>query len=121
MAIELTVEIGAGDDENGTMLDRRCRELADDLRRVRGVAVAPVRVDGTPGTKSGIVELIGTIAVSGLTVAAVKVIGDVIVAYLNRSGASSITIRQGDKEVVVQGKPSAEQEEMVRRLLGEPE
>lgn len=121
MTIDLIVRVDAGENESSTGVDRRCRELTLELHQVAGVSVGPVRIDGEPGTKAGLTEVIGLIAVSGASAATIKAVTNVLIAYINRSTASSITIRREDKEVIIEGSPTRSAEELAKQLLGDQE
>ena len=98
-------------------LDEATGRLAADLRRVDGVAVAPLTGPAPGGGKSDVVHQVGGLLVSGLLSAAgLKAIGDILVAYLGRSGARKITVRKGDREITVAGVSAADVADVVRDL-----
>jgi hypothetical protein len=105
--------------------DESTRQLARDLRQVGGLSVTPLETAPAAGGKSGTVQHIGALVVSGvLSAAGLKAIGEVIVAYLARSGARQITLRDGDREVIVSGAAAADVAEVVRnidKLLARPD
>jgi hypothetical protein len=105
-------------------LDESTGRLATDLRRIDGVVVAPLTGPAPGGGKSDVVHQVGGLLVSGLLSAAgLKAIGDVVVAYLGRSGARKITVRHGDREITVTGASAADVAAVVDdldRLLREP-
>lgn len=98
-------------------LDESAGRLGADLRRIDGLVVAPLTAPAPPGGKSDVVHQVGGLLVSGLLSAAgLKAIGDVVVAYLGRSGARKITVRTGDREITVAGASATDVAEVVRRL-----
>jgi membrane-associated two-gene conflict system component 1 (EACC1) len=98
-------------------LDEAAGRLAVDLRRIDGVVAAPLTGPAPGDGKSEAVHEIGGLVVSGLLSAAgLTAIADVVVAYLARSGARKITVRDGDREVTVTGASAADVAEVVRDL-----
>ena len=98
-------------------LDESTMQLMRDLRQVAGIAVRPLSGSAIGTGKSGTVQEIGTLAVSGLLSAAgLKAISDVIVAYLQRSGARQITVRNGEHEITVTGASAADVSSVVRDI-----
>jgi hypothetical protein len=111
--VVFSVDAGAGCD--GGWLDEITGELADDLRAVGGVSVRPVDREG--GGKSGTAAAIGELVVSGggLGVAAWAV-RDVVRAFLDRTRADSVTIRRGDRKLVIERPTDAQVDQVLDRL-----
>lgn len=105
-----TVEISADDPITTEVLTRQLRV---DLRALGGLSLEPVFApmpatlpdDVTESlTKSGAVQQLGVIAASGVASAAlVKGMFDLLVTFVNRTTAGSVTLRRGDAEVTVTG------------------
>ncbi|WP_280232593.1 effector-associated constant component EACC1 [Nocardia cyriacigeorgica] len=100
-------------------LDRITDELRGDLEELRGISVRTVTAPAADGTKSGVVEQLGQLAISGgaLTPVAWAIHG-IVVTLIERSGARSITVKKGDTEVTITG-ASAEQMDRLLDLLGD--
>jgi hypothetical protein len=98
--------------------DENARLLARDLVHVPGLVVDPLRTAvADDGTKSGVVEHVGALVVSGLLSAAgLKAMGDVIVAFLGRDAARSITFRRGDQEVTITGASAKDVADVVGKI-----
>lgn len=104
MPDELVIELTPGDGVSAARFDRLCGDLAEEVRTVRGLAVAVPEIEGTPGAKSGFAQEIGTLIVTGLfSVAGLKAVADIVVACLQRSTIGTATIRIGDVEATMTG------------------
>lgn len=104
MPDDLIIELTPSEGLSASRFDRECAELAEDLRRVRGVLVNQPETAPTPGMKSGMLQQIGTLVVSGLlSAAALKAVSDILVAPLHRSTAGTVTVRRGGAEVSLSG------------------
>ncbi|WP_169731989.1 hypothetical protein [Glycomyces arizonensis] len=118
MPSEVTITMTAADGQSMSRLDRWCQEIETDLRSVRGVSVEPAAAEAAPGTKSGAAQQIGTLIVSGLlSAAALKSIADVVIAALQRSSAGSVTVKRGDREVVMEGLPPKDVKRAAAEIL----
>ncbi|MGH8794283.1 MAG: hypothetical protein ACRDXX_16750 [Stackebrandtia sp.] len=116
MSHTFTVEVAPLSGQSLVQLDRRCRRLAEELRVAPGLRAAPVAAT-PPGDKSGLAQEIGVLLVSGLfSAAAVKAAADVIVAFVHRGSAASVTVRRGDREIIVDGGSVADVAAEVKRL-----
>jgi hypothetical protein len=104
MTHDLVIELSPGEGVSGSRFDRLCGDIADEVRRVKGLSVSSPRIEGTPGTKSGLVHQIGVLAVSGLLSAAgLRAIADIVIARTQRSTVGAVTFRRGDVEVTMSG------------------
>ncbi|BDT88470.1 hypothetical protein GV791_19260 [Nocardia cyriacigeorgica] len=99
-------------------LDQVTGELRADLEEIRGVRVRAVAASAPEGAKSGVVEQIGQLAVSGGALAtAALLVRDIVAKFIDRAGARSITIKKGDDELTLTG-ASADQIDRLLDLLG---
>lgn len=106
---QFLVQVVVGDSTDPRRLDDLTGRLARDLRAIRELSVRPEVTPSLPGSKSATLGQIGTLAVSGLLSAAgLGALRDIIVAYLQRSGARAVTVRAGDREVVLTGISAAD-------------
>jgi hypothetical protein len=111
------------DRQDGERLDRLTGELARDLRALPGITVESATSAPAAGSKSGIALAIGQLAVSGgaLSAAALAIRG-IVAQFLDRNRATSVTVRNGDREVTIE-RPSDDQVdgivEQLRDLLAE--
>jgi hypothetical protein len=113
---EVVLTVDAGGRDTG-WLDEVTGELADDLRAISGVSVRPVTAPAEG--KSGLVEVVGEVVVSGggLGVAAWAV-RDIVRAFLDRTRAKSVTIRRGNRHLVIE-RPTDAQVDRVLTELGD--
>ena len=120
MPADVTIVMTAAEGQSASRLDRQCRELEADIRRIRGVAAIPVEREAPDGTKSGVAQEIGMLVVSGLTSGtAITALATIIVAAIKRSTAGSITLRRGDTEIVADGLSPKEVAEKLDKLVEE--
>ncbi|WP_067898391.1 hypothetical protein [Nocardia vaccinii] len=113
-AVVISVAARRGDTE---LLDQLAGELAEDLREVRGLTVGAVTVPGEAGTKSEVALQIGQLAVSGGALGTVAwVIRDIVIRFLDRTRADSITIRNGDLEVFIERPSDRQVDGLIERL-----
>ncbi|MQM26215.1 hypothetical protein [Glycomyces albidus] len=104
MPDELVIELSPGEGVSAARFDRLCSEVADEVRSVRGLAVASPQVEPAPGSKAGLGQEIGVLIVSGLVSAAgLKAIADVVIACVQRTTIGSVTVRRGETEVTMTG------------------
>ncbi|WP_019932739.1 hypothetical protein [Nocardia sp. BMG111209] len=102
------------DDER---LDRLTQELATDLREIPGVAVTSATEAGPAGTKSGIALAIGSLAVSGGALGAASLtIRGIVEQFLNRNRATSVTVRNGDREITIERPSDTQVDDIVDQL-----
>ncbi|WP_319943560.1 effector-associated constant component EACC1 [Nocardia aurantia] len=107
----------AADGRDDERLNRLAEELARDLREIPGVAVTSATSPVVPGTKSGIALAIGQLAVSGGALsAAALVIRGIVEQFLNRNRATSVTVRNGDREVTIERPTDTQVDEIVDQL-----
>ncbi len=110
----LTVTI---DPREMRQLDQRVEELEKDLRSVRGVAVRRVRAADVPGAKSAVGLAIGSLVVSGaLGGAMTSAIRDVLIQFFERRRATSVTLRNGDREVTIERPSDGQVDTIVAQL-----
>lgn len=96
--------------------DAARRQLAERLRQVGGVTVAPVPVAAADGTKGVGYDLASLLLGGTLSAATVRTAGKVVVAYLERAKARSVTFRRGDVSVKLAGQSAADQDALLDRL-----
>ncbi|MEV0331134.1 hypothetical protein [Nocardia sp. NPDC050717] len=97
--VVLVINSGGRDAE---WLDEITGELRADLAEIGGLRVTPVTTAAAGGEKSGAVEQIGQLLLSGGALGTVVwAIRDVSLKFLERSKAESITIKRGDREVTI--------------------
>ncbi|MFI6042109.1 hypothetical protein ACIA8C_10775 [Nocardia sp. NPDC051321] len=93
------VTAGPGD---ARRLDRLADELADELREISGVTVGAATTAASPGTKSGTALEIGQLLVSGGALStATWAIRDIVLRFLARGRAESVTVRNGDRDITI--------------------
>jgi len=98
-------------------LDPWTEELSADLREIGGVAVRAARAAQAQGDKSAIAIAIGQLVVSGaFGSVAVRQFAQVIVQFLHRHRADSVTVRKGDKEVVIERPSDGQVDALVEQL-----
>jgi hypothetical protein len=111
---QFIVEDGSGDAQR---LDLLTAELAGDLRQIRGVTVEPITKPGTHQTKTGTALEIGQLLVSGGALGSVAwAVRDIAIHFLERTRAQSITVRNGDRKVVIVRPADDQVDEIVGRL-----
>jgi hypothetical protein len=97
--------------------DRACAALADDLRQVRHVVVDTAPGTVGAGTKSPLTDSLDTLLVTGtFSVAVVKSVRDVVLAFLARGQARSVTVEKGDARLVVTAATDDQLAAVVARL-----
>jgi hypothetical protein len=95
-------------------LDEVTGELADDLRAVGGVSVRSATAEAAG--KSGTAHQVGEIVASGSIAA--WAVRDVVRAFLDRTRAASVTIRRGNRKLVIE-RPTDAQVDRVLTELGD--
>ncbi|WP_328398124.1 effector-associated constant component EACC1 [Nocardia sp. NBC_00416] len=116
---EVLFVIDGGAHRSPARLDQLTGELRADLEEIRGVGVRPVTGPAAADAKSGVVEQIGQLAVSGGALGtAAWLIRDIVAAFIARSGTRSITVKKGDAEVTITA-ASATQIDRLIDLLGD--
>ncbi|MFD4357252.1 hypothetical protein ACFWPX_32235 [Nocardia sp. NPDC058518] len=99
---DVVLVINSGGRRDAEWLDALTGELQSDLSEIGGLLVRRLTVDAAGGEKSGAVEQIGQLLLSGGAVGtAVWTIRDVTLKFLERTRADSITIKKGDREVTI--------------------
>lgn len=99
--------------EDREELDRATTALYDDLRTLGDVQVRRGDEAGGPGAKSGVGGSIAELLLSGGTVGAVY---RVVVAWLGRSKARSVTWVQGEDKVELTAVSGADQRRVIELL-----
>ncbi|TLG08775.1 hypothetical protein FEK35_16465 [Nocardia cyriacigeorgica] len=111
---DVVIVIDGGQRHGPDWLDQVTGELRADLEEIRGVRVRPVPAPAPEGAKSGVVEQIGQLAVSGGALGtAAWVVRDIVAKFIDRAGARSITIKKGEDELTI----TAASAEQIDRLL----
>lgn len=101
------------DAEDRELLDSATTALYDDLRALGDVRVSRGAEAAAAGAKSGLGAALGDLLVSGGTVAAVY---RVIIAWLGRSKARSVTWVQGEEKVELTALSGADQRRVIELL-----
>jgi hypothetical protein len=98
--------------------DESARLLARDLGHVPGLVADPMRTDAVDdGSKAGVVEHAGELVLSGLlSVAGLKALSEVVVAFVSRDAARSITLRRGKQEITITGASARDVGDVVAKL-----
>jgi len=118
MSDALVVELTPSEGLSYSRFDRRCAEIAEEMRLVRGLTITSPRRQAAPGTKSGPAYEIGVLIVSGaLSAAGLKAVSAIIIACLERKTAASVKLRLGDKELTVEGLDPRELSEISEKLI----
>ncbi|HEY0696677.1 MAG TPA: hypothetical protein VGD43_02580 [Micromonospora sp.] len=119
---QLLVQVDVDEMTDPRRLYELTNQLARDLRSIRDVIVDRVTAPAGPDTKSPTVGQIGGLVLSGLLSAAgITALKDIVVAFVQRSGARSVTVRKGDNEVVLTGvsrRDLSAAAQQLERLLG---
>jgi hypothetical protein len=105
-------------DIDSARLDRLTMLLYNDLRALKIIGVHRSEELPLPGGKSGVGQSIGELVLTGgLSAGVVTAVYKVIVAYLDRVKARSVTWTQDGREVTLTGLPPKEQEKMIKLLI----
>ena len=105
-------------DVDPARLDRLTTQLYDDLRSLKIIGVHRPEDAPVPGGKSGAAQSLGELVLTGgLSAGVVTAVYKVIVAYLDRVKARSVTWTQDGREVTLTGLPPREQEKMIKLLI----
>ncbi|MEV6427348.1 hypothetical protein [Nocardia sp. NPDC051463] len=98
-------------------LDQLADELQQDLRQIRGLAVRKATTSAAPGAKSGALEQIGQLVASGGAIGTTAwAIRDIVIKFLDRTRATSVTVKRGDKEVTIVRPTDGQVDEIVDRI-----
>lgn len=99
---DVLLVIDPGPGRGDEWLDGLVGELEADLSEIRGLAVRRVTAEAAHGAKSGVVEQLGQLMLTGGAVGtAAWAIRDVAVRFLERTRAESVTVKKGDREVTI--------------------
>ena len=109
--------VDAGPGRRAEWLDQVTGELADDLREIGGIAVRQPAAPAAGGTKSGVVGQLGELAVSGGAVGVTAwALRDVLCRFLDRTRATSVTVRNGEREVTIERPTDRQVDQLLDRL-----
>ncbi|MCR6484983.1 hypothetical protein M8542_19315 [Amycolatopsis sp. OK19-0408] len=108
---DVVLRVDAADPD---LLDDATTALYEDLRDLGDVRVGRVEEAAEPGAKSGLGTALGDLVLSGGTVAAVY---RVIVAWLGRSKARSVTWVQGEDKVELTALSGADQRRVIELIV----
>ncbi|MFG1796335.1 hypothetical protein [Nocardia sp. NPDC049149] len=97
-------------------LDRITDELADDLREINGLVITKPTSAVGDAKSTAAVEIGQLLASGGALGTAAWVIRDVIYKFLDRTRATSITVKNGDREVTIVRPADKQVEDVVERL-----
>jgi hypothetical protein len=115
-----TVTVDA-DGQTPTTLDRLTSSLFDDLRAARVGTVARGTAPAAAGSKSGIGQVLGELAVSSTVPGTALVLHRTVVAFLNRAKAKSVTVEVNGKKVTITGATAAETQKALDLAVGSSE
>jgi hypothetical protein len=123
---QILIQVTADDATDPRRLERLTSQLAQDLRAIGEISVRPAVGSAPQGGKSATISQVGSLVLSGLLSAAgLNALRDIIVAYLQRSSAHSITLRAGEREVTLTGGAGAKElaavSKQLQALVSEPE
>lgn len=117
MVSDVLLAINSGPGRNTEWVDGLVGELQADLSEIRGLAARRVTAEAVPGEKSGAVEQIGQLMLTGGAVGtAAWAIRDIVVRFLERTRAESVTIKKGDREVTITRPTIAQVDAIVARV-----
>jgi hypothetical protein len=92
------------DHSDPARLDQLTRQLFQELSAFGGLSIDRPDGEAPEGAKSGIAATIGELLVRGtLSAGAVTALTSVLVAWIKRTGARSITVKRGTDELTVTG------------------
>lgn len=116
---EVTLLIDSGDIDDADA-DHLSIILFNDLRAVGLVEVSRTPRDAPAGSKSGTVSTIGELVLSGVfSVATVTAIAKVIISYLDRTKARSVSWSDGNRVVKITAVSKRDQRRLVEKLFSE--
>lgn len=114
--VDVVLEVRGAQGEDAERIQQLADELGDDLREIGGVAVRPVPASGVKG-KAGPAAEIGQLLLSGGGVgAAAWMVRDVLLRFLERSRAESVTLKNGEREVTVVRPTDRQVDELLDRI-----
>lgn len=120
---ELRVVVSA-DSLRPEQVDRLTTQVARELRALGGFAVRRAADGAGDGQKSGVVESVETLVLTGtFSVTVVRAVKDVLVAWLARNQGRRVVVRAGDREVDLTGASAADVERIaagIDRLVDGP-
>lgn len=106
---DVVLVINSGSRRDSEWLDELTDELQADLREIRGLVVRRATAAAGDGMKSGALEQVGQLVASGGAIGtAAWAIRDIVIKFLDRTRAGSVTVKNGDREVTI-ARPSDEQ------------
>jgi hypothetical protein len=114
---DVLLAIDPGRGRGGERLDELVGELQADLREIRGVAARRVTTGAQPGEKSGAVEQLGQLLLTGGAVGTTAwAIRDVLLRFMERTKAESVTIKKGDREITIVGPQRGQVDAIVQQV-----
>lgn len=114
---DVLLVINSGRARDGEWVDALVGELQADLSEIRGLAARRVTTAGSPGEKSGVVEQLGQLMLTGGAVGtAAWAIRDVTIRFLERTRAESVTFKNGDREITIVRPDLSQVDEIVERF-----
>ncbi|HEV7907909.1 MAG TPA: hypothetical protein VGP03_07200 [Pseudonocardiaceae bacterium] len=115
---EVTLRVDGGD-VNDARLHQLTASLLKDLRALGLVKVARGEIDAPAGSKSGTAGQIAELVITGLfSASTISTIGKVIIAYVDRTKARSVTWEESDRKVQFTGMSKADQQALTNLLAG---
>ena len=110
------------DQHDATRLDQLTRQLFQELRAFGGLSIDRPEGRAPAGSKSGIATSIGDLILRGtLSAGSVTALTGVIVAWIKRTGARSVTVKRGKDEYTITGMSAADQHKLVDWLTSTPD
>ncbi|WP_424184522.1 hypothetical protein ACOBQX_21815 [Actinokineospora sp. G85] len=116
--MDLTLVVD-GEGQTPATLDKLVDSLAADLRAARVGVVTRGTQAPAGGSKSGIAQVLGELAVTGTVPGSLLIAHRTIVAFLNRAAAKSVTVEVNGKKVTITGATAEETAEALR-VAAEP-
>lgn len=116
MPSTLTLRVAAADGTPASV-ERLAAQLYEDLRALRLVRVDRPVEAAPDGSRTGWAHALGEVAVSGVAPAAGLAVYRAVTAFLDRTGATSVRYRVGERELEVTALTAVELESLFADLL----
>ncbi|MEV2223716.1 hypothetical protein AB0E01_28095 [Nocardia vinacea] len=114
---DVVLVINSGSRRDSEWLDELTDELQADLREIRGLVVRRVTTAAGDGMKSGALEQVGQLVASGGAIGtAAWAIRDIVIKFLDRTRAGSVTVKNGDREVTIARASDGQVDKIVEQL-----
>ncbi|MET8877726.1 hypothetical protein [Nocardia sp. NPDC004604] len=114
---DVVLVINSGGRRDAEWLDELVDELQTDLREIRGLVVRRATAAAGDGMKSGSLEQIGQLVASGGAIGTVAwAIRDIVIRFLDRTRAASVTVKNGDREVTIARPSDGQVDKIVDQL-----